>query len=93
MNYIALTGMMQDFVQLLTTTAGAINEDLQMWVPEQGRGGLTHRTMSGLIPGLSTMDRVLALPGSLNDPHKLVRALPYSNLPWLTPMVNALRGD
>lgn len=93
MNYIALTGMMQDFVQLLTTTAGAINEDLQVWVPEQGRGGSTNRTtISGLIPGLSSIDKVLALPGNLNDPHKLVRALPYSNLPWLTPMVNALRG-
>ena len=94
MNYIALTGMMQDFLQLLTTTAGAINEDFQMWVPEQGRGGSTNRTtISGLIPGLASMDKVLALPGQLNDPHKLVRALPYSNLPWLTPMVNALRGD
>ena len=94
MNYIALTGMMQDFVQLLTTTAGAINEDLQVWVPEQGRGGSTNRTtISGLIPGLSSMDKVLALPGNLNDPHKLVKALPYNNLPWLTPMVNALKGD
>uniref|UniRef100_A0A7M2QNS7 Uncharacterized protein n=1 Tax=feces metagenome TaxID=1861841 RepID=A0A7M2QNS7_9ZZZZ len=92
MNYIAITGMMQDFLQLITTTAGAINDDFKVWVPEQGRGGAPNRTtISGLIPGVSSMDKVLALPGQLQDPHKLVRALPYTNLPWLTPMVNALR--
>ena len=92
MNYIAITGMMQDFLQLVTTTAGAINDDFKVWVPEQGRGGMPNKTtISGLIPGVSAMDKVLALPGQLNDPHKLVRALPYTNLPWLTPMVNALR--
>lgn len=92
MNYIAITGMMQDFLQLITTTAGAINDDFKMWVPEQGRGGAPNKTtISGLIPGVSSMDKVLALPGQLQDPHKLVRALPYTNLPWLTPMVNALR--
>ncbi len=48
-----------------------------MSVPEQGRGGSTNRTtISGLIPGLSSIGKVLALPGNLNDPHKLVRALP-----------------
>lgn len=94
MNYIAITGLMQDFVQLLTTTAGAVNDDFKMWVPEQGRGGAPNRTtIDGLIPGLSTMNRVLALPGQLNDPHKIARVLPYNNLPWLTPMVNALRAD
>lgn len=94
MNYIAITGMMQDFLQLATTTAGAINEDFQVYVPEQGRGGVPNKTtIAGLIPGLSSADRLLALPGQLNDPHKIARAMPFSNLPWLTPMVNALRGD
>ena len=94
MNYIAITGMMQDFLQLVTTTAGAVNDDFKMWVPEQGRGGAPNKTtIDGLIPGLSSMNRVLALPGQLNDPHKIAKVLPYNNLPWFTPMVNALRAD
>lgn len=94
MNYIAITGMMQDLLQLITTTAGAVNDDFKMWVPEQGRGGAPNKTtIDGLIPGLSSMNRVLALPGQLNDPHKIAKALPYNNLPWFTPMVNALRAD
>lgn len=94
MNYISMTGMAQDVVAGLYSAAGQVNADWEITAPSQDRtGSLSGGSASSIIPGLATLDKALKLPGQTDDPYRIVKNLPYSNLPYLTPFINMMKGD
>ena len=91
MNYIALTGLMQDVTQGLFSSAAALNSDWGWMENTGGREGTGKTTLGSIIPAVGSVEELLRLPANTNDPHKLFRALPYSNTPALIPFIEALR--
>ena len=91
MNYIALTGLMQDVVQGMFSVGSAVNDDWKWMENTGGREGTGRTTLGSIIPAVGSVEELLRLPANTNDPHKLFRALPYSNTPALIPFIEALR--
>lgn len=87
LNYIALSGMAGDFMDATTALTGTG----QM---TGGRSGATSDFVGNMVaPSLGTANDVWkALQNSKDgtDPHDLLKAAPFSRLPWLIPAVNAL---
>lgn len=89
MNYTAMSGMLMDVVNGLYGVTSAINDDFKIVDVESSRPG-AGQGIAGILPGLSTVNRVLSIPSNLDDPKKLIQALPYQNLPYAAPLANAL---
>lgn len=91
MNYIALTGLMQDVVQGLFAVGGSLNEDWGWMEGSGGREGVGQTTLGSIIPAVGSIEELMKLPANTDNAHKLFRALPYSNTPALIPFIEALR--
>lgn len=92
MNYMSITGLLPDVMQGLFSAAGSLNEDWKWTENTGGRTGAGATTLGTLVPAVGSIEELLRLPANTNDPHKLFRALPYSNTPALTPFIEALRN-
>lgn len=89
MNYVAMMGMVPDVMDLLSAPMpGAWSEALG------GEGTRRTPTLSSTVPIVGYADNLMrGVLDPADNPHLLARALPFSNTPWLTPLVNSLRPE
>lgn len=89
LNYIALSGLAGDFLDATTAVTG-------IGTVTGGRTGVGKEFVGNVVaPAAGLVDDVwrgLQNTKEGTDPHELVKALPFSRLPWLIPAINAL-GD
>lgn len=90
MNYIGALGLAPDMMDALT--AVAVPDDLKKEWGLQTRAG-SIPTLGGIVPIVGYGDTWLKAANNLDNPHALVRALPFSNAPWVVPLINLLRPD
>lgn len=90
MNYIGALGLAPDMMDALT--AVAVPDDLKKEWGLQTRSG-SSPTLGGIVPIVGYADTWLKAANNLDDPHAIVRALPFSNAPWTVPLINLLRPD
>ena len=90
MNYIGALGLAPDMMDALT--AVAVPDDLKKEWGLQTRAG-SSPTLGGIVPIVGYADTWLKAANNLDDPHAIVRALPFSNAPWTVPLINLLRPD
>lgn len=90
MNYIGALGLAPDMMDALT--AVAVPDDLKKEWGLQTRAG-SSPTLGGIVPIVGYADTWLKAANNLDDPHAIVRALPFSNAPWAVPLINLLRPD
>lgn len=89
MNYVAMMGMVPDVMDLLSAPMpDAWSEALG------GEGTRRTPTLSSTVPIVGYADNLMrGVLDPADNPHLLARALPFSNTPWLTPLVNSLRPE
>lgn len=90
MNYIGALGLAPDMMDALT--AVAVPDDLKKEWGLQSRTGQSP-TVGGIVPVVGYADTWLKAVNNLDNPHAIVRALPFSNAPWTVPLINLLRPD
>ena len=90
MNYIGALGLAPDMMDALT--AVAVPDDLKKEWGLQTRAG-SSPTLGGIVPIVGYADTWLKAANNPDDPHAIVRALPFSNAPWTVPLINLLRPD
>ena len=90
MNYIGALGLAPDMVDALA--AVAVPDDLKKEWGLQTRAG-SSPTLGGIVPVVGYADTWLRAANNPDDPHAIVRALPFSSVPWLVPLINLLRPD
>ena len=89
MNYIGMLGLAPDLVDAF---AAPMPEEWKQALGDTNRVNRTPTT-GGIIPLVGYADNWLKAANNLDNPHYLGRALPFSNTPWFTPLVNMLRPD
>lgn len=88
LNYVALAGLLGDFLDAAATVAP---EELGLGGMTGGRAGTDTEFVGNLVaPSLSLVDDAWKALQNLDDPEKLARILPGSRLPYVLPAVNAL---
>lgn len=96
LNYIGIVGMAPDLMELLQGAAAPALEKAGIPLPPEmggGRGGVGGKgIVSRVVPAVGFIDDAYQGLTQL-DPHKAVKALPLSNLPYLNPALNLLRKD
>ena len=90
MNYIGALGLAPDMMDALT--AVAVPDDLKKEWGLQTRAG-SSPTLGGIVPIVGYADTWLKAANNLDDPHAIMRTLPFSNAPWVVPLINLLRPD
>ena len=90
MNYIGVLGLAPDMMDALT--AVAVPDDIKKEWGLQNRAGQSP-TVGGIVPIVGYGDTWLKAANNLDNPHALVRALPFSNAPLTVPPLNLLRPD
>lgn len=90
MNYIGALGLAPDMMDAFT--AVAVPDDIKKEWGLQNRAGQSP-TVGGIVPIVGYGDTWLKAANNLDNPHALVRALPFSNAPWTVPLINLLRPD
>lgn len=91
MNYIALSGLAGDFLDATTAIApDAVKEAIGG--PSGGRSGQNKTAVGNIIaPAAGYVDDVWSTLQNLDKPSKALRILPFSNVPFLVPAINALQ--
>jgi len=94
MGYASASGLLGDIYDV---GVGAFSS----WFGDEGRdfaetigvrGGGQNKFLGGVIaPGASLIEDLYA--GVRGDPHKLLRAMPFSNLPYIQPLVNFTKQE
>ena len=86
MNYVALTGLAGDFLDLTTAVTG-------IGKVTGGRSAASSEFVGNAVaPAIGLVNDVwngLQNNKEGTDPHELIKALPFSRLPWLLPLLNA----
>ena len=90
MNYIGALGLAPDMMDALT--AVVVPDDLKKEWGLQTRVG-SSPTLGGIVPVVGYADTWLRAANNLDNPHAIVRALPFSNAPWTVPLINLLRPE
>ncbi len=90
MNYIGALGLAPDMMDAFT--AVAVPDDIKKEWGLQNRAGQSP-TVGGIVPIVGYGDTWLRAANNLDNPHALVRALPFSNVPGIVPLINLLRPD
>lgn len=90
MNYIGALGLAPDIVDAFT--AVAVPDDIKKEWGLQTRTGQSP-TVGGIVPLVGYGDTWLRAANNLDNPHALLRALPFSNAPYIVPLLNLLRPD
>ena len=90
MNYIGALGLAPDMMDAFT--AVAVPDDIKKEWGLQNRAGQSP-TVGGIVPIVGYGDTWLRAANNLDNPHALVRALPFSNVPGIVPLVNLLRPE
>jgi len=91
MNYIGMLGLAPDFVDGLTHVpfvGPKVTEALG-----GGAGNARPGTVGSIVPLVGRADMALKAAQGDGGPEGLVRVLPFSNLPYIVPFVNALPND
>ena len=90
MNYIGALGLAPDVLDAFT--AVAVPDDIKKEWGLQNRAGQSP-TVGGIVPLVGYGDTWLKAANNLDNPHALLRALPFSNAPYIVPLLNLLRPD
>lgn len=88
LNYVGAAGLMGEVMDGFS----AVGNDLGLFESENTRTGKRH-SIDSIIPLAGYASQVLSLPSNLDDPHKAVRVLPWSNTPLAIPVVNGFRPE
>lgn len=87
LNYVAMSGLLPDFLDGLSAVTGVGK------VTGGRQGGTTEFAGTVVAPAVGMVDDVwrgLQNAKEGTDPHELVKALPFSKLPFLLPAINAI---
>ena len=90
MNYIGALGLAPDMIDAFT--AVAIPDDIKKELGLQTRTGQSP-TVGGIVPIVGYGDTWLRAANNLDNPHAVLRGLPFSNAPWVVPLMNLLRPE
>lgn len=94
MNYASASGLLGDIMDVgVGATSSWFGNDGKDFADTVGGRGQGQKKLIGgvLAPGVAQVEDVWA--GVHGDPHKLIRALPFSNTPWMQPLVNFTTPD
>lgn len=84
MNYTAMAGLAGDAVDIVTSMAGGWSEDAQ-----QVLGARRFSPgVGGIVPAFGSIDQALRVASGRGDLHTAMRQLPFSNLPFIAPVIN-----
>lgn len=92
MNYSSITGMTGDIAEILTSVAGG-------WMDEEGKELIGARntqqaqSVGRLVPIAGTVDSAFKVASGKADVHTALKQLPFSNMPYLVPLLNLSKGD
>lgn len=89
MNYVGILGLAPD---VLDGLSAIMPDTVTEALGDSNRTG-GRATIGGIVPIAGYADSVLRAATNPDNPHNWARALPLSNVFWLTPAVNALREE
>lgn len=92
MNYSSITGLTGDVLETLGSVAGG-----WMGTDQQELLGVRNAQMATsvgrLIPAAGTVDSALKALSGKSDVHTAIKQLPFSNLPYLLPLINLTKDE
>lgn len=92
MNYSSVTGFTGDALELMGAIAGG-------WMDTEGQEllGVKNSQMATsvgrLVPALGSIDSALKAVSGKSDLHTVIKQLPFSNLPYLLPLINLTKSE
>jgi hypothetical protein len=93
LNYVGMAGVMPDLIDALSYAGSPIMEDLGIIQEAGSRTQGTRAPIASIVPLAGYANEVLSLPRQLDNPYNMMQPLPWSNTPWLVPIMNELRPD
>ena len=89
MNYTAMSGLASDAFDMVASMAGGWSDDAK-----QALGTRSFATgVGGLVPAFGSVDAGLRVLQGKADLHTTMKQLPFSNLPFVAPVINLVKSD
>lgn len=89
LNYTAMSGLGGDAFDFLATLGGGWSEDVKEGLGVRSYGG----GVSSVVPALGSIDAAARVVTGKADFYTAFKQLPFSNLPYLVPVLNMLKED